>query len=266
MQILDLSGGYKRREERRSGFMTFDYRLQTRDTVTTAMAGNIGRLYSEIGSNNAYFRTVIVDQDEAFRRREVAVYVDALNADSFATYVNNVTFGLRKRHGSGRVTYGEVVFSRSSFENGVPKSINYPWDQEPGVDAWLEYEYDVTWSFLGGKSHSIKNLKGHNAAVALTPPYQYREVEFVADPARLAAGDVRLVSVRATHDFFGKSVSETINLVPAMSRLSEVRQFAVPDVSSGLSYQVTWTLNDQRRIVSQPQSTEDSVIFCDELP
>jgi hypothetical protein len=265
-RILDLRGGYKRREERHSGRMTFNYRLQTSDTVTTAMAGNIGGLYAEIGGNADYFRTVLVDQDEAFRRREIAVYVDALNAENFSNYVNSVTFGLRKKHGSGRVTYGEVVFNRASFQNGVPKTINYPWDGEPSVDAWLEYEYDVTWSFLGGKTYSRKGIKGTNAAVALTPPYQYREVEFVADPARLAAENVRLVSIHATHDFFGKTVNETINLVPAMNRLSEVRHFAVPDESKGLSYQITWTLNDQRRVASEPRTSDDVVIFCDELP
>ena len=82
----------------------------------------------------------------------------------------------------------------------------------------------------------------------------------------LAAADVRLVSVRVTHDFFGRTVSETINLIPSRDQFSTRRVFAIPPGEGAIEYVITWTLNDKRRISSGKLRTDETIIFCDELP
>jgi hypothetical protein len=264
--IFKLGGGYKRREVRRTGMMTFDYRYQTKDTITTAMAGNIGGLFAEYGGDDHIFKTVRMNEDPVFRRREITIYLDALNAGDFSRYINGVSFTLRKKHGSGRTSYQEVLFRRSDLENGSEKTLSYPWEREPSLDDWLNYQYDVVWSFQGGKTYEERNANSQTAGLALTPPFRYKKIEFAADPGKLAANGVRMVSVRVSHDFFGRTVGETINLIPDRGRYSEMREFAAPENNPAISYQITWALDDGRKITSEEMTSSDDLIYCDEMP
>jgi len=262
---VKISGGYRRRKITRTGNYTFNFRQRSSSSLTTAMAGNIGSLYKEYGDDPTIFRTVNLT-DEEFRIREISVSMDARDEKEFGKYINHVTFSFRKQHGSGETSSGELTIKRTNFESGRPLKVSYNWDEDKSVEQWMAYQYKADWSFVGGAKYSSGWQEGNSAAISLTPPYQYREVEFVSSPDILAQEDVRMVSVRVKHDFFGREVKETINLIPSRNQFNATRVFAVPPDRESLEYTITWSLNDRRKISSGAISTDETVIFCDELP
>ena len=262
---VKINGGYRRRKIQRSGEFKLDFRERSRMSITTAMAGNIGPLYSRFGQDPTIFRTVNLS-DPSYRVREISVSLDARNSEEFAKYINHVTLSILKSHGSGTKTPGEVTINRTNYLKGRPPSLSYHWDNESGVEEWMHYKYKVDWSFVGGASYSTDWVKTDQAAITLTPPYQYRKVEFLASAETLKQENVRLVTIRVRHDFFGRQVNETINLIPARNQNSVEREFAVPPNQKDLEYEITWTLKDKRKISSGTLKSDETIIFCDELP
>jgi hypothetical protein len=124
----------------------------------------------------------------------------------------------------------------------------------------------VNWSFVGGAKFSSDWIEGNSPAIALTPPYQYKEIEFVASEDILKSADVRMVSIRVKHDFFGREVSETINLMPDRGEFSAKRLFAVPPDKESINYVLTWTLKNKKKLTSGNLTSDETVIFCDEIP
>lgn len=262
---VKLNGGYKRRKLSQTGKYTFNFRQRSKSKLTTAMAGNIGSLYRIYGDDPTMFRTVnLVDKE--FRIREISVALDARNEQEFTKYINHVTLTVQKQHGSGETSTGEVVIKRSDFVAGRPQIITYNWDKENELEEWLSYRYKADWSFVGGAQYSSGWQPSTSAAIALTPPYQYREIEFITSPDILKQENVRLVTIRVTHDFFGRAVKETINLVPERGEYNATRIFAVPPGKDFVEYSITWSLTDKRKLTSGTLTTDETVIFCDELP
>lgn len=262
---LKLNGGYKRRKINRTGKYVFDFRQRSRVSITTAMAGNIGGLYKDWGEDPAIFRTVNLSDPE-YRVREISVALDARDSNEFSKYINHVTFSMQKQHDSGASSSGELTINRNNYTSGRPQVLSYGWDGDASIEQWMGYQYKADWSFVGGAQHSSGWLDSSNASVALTPPYQYRKVEFIADPTILQQENVRMVSIRVRHDFFGREVKDTINLIPSRNQFAAIKEFAVPPGNDELEYIITWTMHDRRKLTSGVLRSEDSVIFCDELP
>lgn len=262
---VKLTGGYKRRKLTQTGKYTFNFRQRSKSSLTTAMSGNIGSLHRLYGDDPTMFRTVNLS-DEEFRIREVSIALDARDEKEFTKYINHVTLTIQKDHGSGQQSTGEVVIKRSNFEAGRPQKITYNWDAENNVEEWMAYRFKADWSFVGGAQFSKGWQQGSSAAITLTPPYRYREIEFVTSPEILKEENVRLVSVRVKHDFFGSSVKETINLIPSREQFNATRIFAVPPDDELIEYTITWTLNDKRKVTSGILTSDETVIFCDEIP
>ncbi len=262
---LSLSGGYKLRRTERSGSYRLDFRQRLQEKLTTAMAGNIGSLYQRYGKDPRVFRTVNL-ADDVYRRREIAVSLDARDSEEFNRYINHVTVTLAKKHGSGSESTAEAVINRRNFSQGKPLLLTYPWDAEASHADWRRYRYKVAWLFIGGGQFVQDWREASEPAISLVPPYEYRKIEFVADPNTLKRRQVRAATVRSWHSFFGKEVHETINLIPAQDLFSVVREFAVPPGNRSIEYEITWTLNDGRKLNSGRRKSDDTIIFCDELP
>lgn len=262
---LSLKGGYRVRNVERSGSYRLNFSQRMTEKLTTVMAGNIGSLHERYGSNTKVFRTINLS-DDTYKRREIEVILDARNSEEFERYINFTTFSLSKKHGSGKETSAEIVINRRNFSSGKSFIVSYPWDQEPGYSDWKSYRYRVIWSFVGGSNYTEEWRVGDISAVTLTPPYEYRKVEFIADEETFKEKNVRLATIRVWHNFFGKKVRETINLMPGRSIYSVTREFAVPSGSERIEYEITWTLKDGSKLNSGKMSTDDAVIFCDEIP
>jgi hypothetical protein len=177
--------------------------------------------------------------------------------------VNSVTFRMIKAHGSGKSSMGEVVITRSTFDQGANLMVGYPWDSEPSYQDWMAYDYEVVWSFIGGARHQEQG-RSTDSAFTLAAPYQYRQVNFMADRDTLRARRVKLATVRVTHDFYGRRRTETITLGPVIDRYSETREFAVPPGDGGLKYNITWRLEDDSKIESGERASDEQVIWVDE--
>jgi hypothetical protein len=262
---VKISGGYKRRNIKQTGSYTFDFRQRTKVSLTTAMAGNIGNLYKLYGDDPGMFRTINLSDPE-YRIREISVALDARDESEFDKYINHVTLSLQKKHGSGDSTAGELTFNRKSFQSGQLQRLNYSWRKEPDLTDWMKYQYKVNWSFVGGAKFSSDWIETNSPAIALTPPYQYKEIEFVASEDTLQSANVRMVSIRVKHDFFGREVSETINLLPDRGEFSAKRIFAVPPDKDSINYVLTWTLKNKKKLTSGNLTSDETVIFCDEIP
>ena len=150
---VKLNGGYRRRKLSQTGTYTFNFKQRGEGKITTAMAGNVGNLFALYGKDTSIFNTVNVGGPE-FRIREISVALDARDEEEFEKYINHVTLKVRKTHGSGEQSTDELVIKRSNFEAGRPMKVNYGWDREASVEAWLDYQYKTDWSFVGGAKYS----------------------------------------------------------------------------------------------------------------
>lgn len=261
---LKLKGGYKRRQINKSGHITLNFNQRSSEKITTVLSGNIGNLYTKYGNNENVFKTVNVS-DNAYKRRSISVMLDARNSEDFAKYVNNVTLTLVKKHGSGKETIQEISITRDKFMQGKPLVVSYPWDKESGYDSWKSYKYKIAWSFIGGASYIQPETESTIPAVTITPPYQFKSIEFMADQAVFKQKEVRLATIRVWHDFFGRKVKEVINLNPVANVYSVSKEFAVPYNKDSIEYEITWTLQNGKRYSSGRISTDSAVVFCDEL-
>jgi len=262
---VTLKGGFKRRQIERKGSFELDFTRQSSEQITTAMAGNIGNLHSRFKNNEAIFRTVNIGQDPVYRYRPIAVVVDLRDTTDFQKYVNTVTFRMQKKHGSGRSSMEEVLITRNSFQEGANLMVGYPWDGESGYEDWLPYDYEVVWSFIGGARHREAG-RSSDSAFTLSAPYQYRNVRFIADRETLSANGVKLVTVRVSHDFYGRRRTETITLGRGMDTYSETREFAVPPGDDKLKYNITWRMDDDSKKQSGDRSSDEQIIWVDEMP
>ena len=262
---IGIHGGYKIRKIQRDASYKISFNRMMPGEITTPMATNIGNLQKRYGNNDKVFRTVVLDgQAEVYRRREVVVAVDGLTDEDFTKYINSVSFTMRKIHGSGKQTIREVVITRGKHVAGEQLVVDYPWLDDPNVDAWQKFDFDVVWNFQGGAKHIVSDTQS-DPVVILVPPYQYRRVEFEADEDILPS-DVRRVTIRTKHKFFGKEVRETINLRPRKGIYTDTREFAVPPGNDTLDYQITWEFTDGRRQVSEWLNSTDNIVSCDILP
>jgi hypothetical protein len=170
-----------------------------------------------------------------------------------------------KRHGSGSTSLEEVLITRNSFQEGANLMVGYPWDGDTDDAAWLSYDYEVTWSFIGGARHQESGTTS-DSAFTLSAPYQYREVRFLADRDTLESAGVKLVTVRVSHDFYGRPRTETITLGPGMDSYSETREFAVPPGDANLDYNITWRMEDDSKLQSGDRFSDEQIIWVDEMP
>lgn len=262
---VKINGGYKRRKLTHKGLYTFTFNQQSKGTLTTAMAGNIGSLYRIYGDDPGVFRTINLSDNE-YKTREISVSLDAKDEKEFTKYINYVNVTIKKSHGSGNETVAETVIKRSNYAQGRPQVLSYNWEDESDVESWMQYDYKIDWSFIGGAQHSSGWQSGNSAAIALTPPYQYREFKFVASPNIVSDQKIRNITVRVAHDFFGTRKTDVFSLGPVDERYKEEKIFAVPPGTEMIDYTITWRMQDKTVLSSGKQTTDEAVIFCDELP
>ena len=261
---ITLKGGFKRRQIEREGNFTLTFERQTRERITTAMAGNIGNL-SRFASNDRVFDTIHFDDDPAYWYRPITVVVDLRNTEDFQRYVNSVTFRMSKTHGSGKLSSREVVITRNTFDQGANLTVGYPWDGEKSYEDWQSYEYEVVWTFIGGARHQDAG-RSSDSSFVLSAPYAYRQVQFLVDRDTVSRNRIKLATVRVTHEFYGRQRTETITLGPGVDSYQETREFAVPPDGGAFSYNITWRLEDDSKIDSGPRSSDEQAIWVDELP
>jgi hypothetical protein len=250
---------------RQSGQYTIDLNKYTTDSLTLRFDENIGDVRSLMG-DAGHFRQVNLD-DPLFRQREIALFVDGLNAQDFGQYINFVTVQMRKKHAAGDVTEGDVRIDRNNFnKEGNRFAFLYGWKNDNDRRRWLEYEYRPVWSFFGGVPVEGAWKTTTDGALNMAPPFQRKTVDIQASPDAVQKAGIRAVTVRLFYTLAGVEKSKSVTLNAAKNQLSEKVEFMLPVDATDYAYDITWQLTGNRTRSSGRQTGSSGVLFVDEVP
>ncbi len=221
---------YEMKKVRQRGTMKIELNKYMVDNLTLRFDQNVGDLRS-LKNDPTIFRQVNLD-DPLYVQRTVVAKVDGVNAQDFGQFINAVSVQMTKHHAGGGMTLPDpVVIGRTNFsDQGNDFRMVYGWKQgDNDRRRWLEYDYDVTWSFFGGRTIRESVRKSTDAEITLSPPLQRRVVELQANPAPLAAAQVRTITVQVFYDLgSGPQSTKPITLTVASNKLSANIEFMLP--------------------------------------
>lgn len=255
---------YELKSVRQSGTFKLDLNKFTADQVTLRFDENIGDLRALTG-DVAHFRQVNLD-DPLYKQRELAVFVDGLDAKDFGEYVNFASVRMRKTHQAGDISTDEVQIDRTNFNReGNNFKLMYGWKGDADSRKWMEYEVQTTWSFFGGTEMTQPWKKASAGALALAPPCQRRTVELQADAAALASAEVRAVSVKLFYKLGSTEQSKSATLDVGRQQLSQRIEFMLPAGSQDYEYEIVWQLKGNRSVSSGRKRGDSAILFVDEV-
>lgn len=260
-----IAAAFQMRETKQRGIFKIDLNKYYTDQIVTRFDENIGNL-SRLMNNPLHFRQFNLD-DPLWRQREITAFVDGYNAADFGEYINFVTLRMQKKHESGEITDDEIRIDRKNFnQEGNNFKILYGWKGDNDRNKWMDYQYEVLWSFFGG--HTVKEpMKVHSfAAINLRPPFQKRTVEIQADPDLLKEAEVRLISFKMYAPIGDTIQIKQATLNPAKNQLSQKLDFISAAVDYDYEYEITWRLTGNRVISSGRKKGGDAILFVDEIP
>lgn len=256
---------YELRQVRQRGTFKLDLDRFTTDRLTLRFDENIGDL-RRLTSDAAHFRQVNLD-DPLYKQRELAVFVDGLNAKDFGDYINFVSVRLRKPHANGEVSTDEVRIDRENFNReGNQFRLLYGWKGDTDSRRWMDYEFQTTWSFFGGAERTEAWRKASAGALALAAPLERRTVELQADAAALASAQVRSLTVRLYYRLGETEHTQSVTLDAARQPLARHLEFMQPAGSQAYEYEIAWQLKGNRSVSSGRRRGESAILFVDEVP
>lgn len=256
---------YEMKRVRQSGRFTIDLNKYTADTLTLRFDENIGDL-RRLRNDTGHFREVNLD-DPLYVQREITAALDGLNNADFGQYVNSVSVQLRKRHAGGQESFDEVQIDRTNFNReGNAFKMLYGWKGDNDRRRWLEYDVHEHWSFFGGAEVDVPWRSTIEGKINLAPPYERRGVTIEADPDRIAAAGVRLITVKLYYRPGTAERVRQVTLNPAKAQLSERVDFMLPPDRFDYEYEVSWRLNDGRTLTSPRQAGSEATLFVDSVP
>ncbi len=263
---FSLVASYQMKNIKRSGRMVYHMNHFRTEKQSFPMAENIGSLYSRYSNDPGIFRAVTID-DPVFKQREILVTLDGQDTATFTRYLNFVTVKMSKHHQSGETTNDEVVITPEKFnQNNNSFSLNYGYKDDTNRDRWLEYTFQVIWSFHGGFEIRTPWKKTDSAMLALYPPYRYRGLTIEGDGQQLDKAKVRHAVVTVNSLINGKQITTqaTIkNQGPAPAMHLDIPESLTEEKAQ---VSITWYLKGGKTIVSPAQNVEGDIIYWDELP
>lgn len=261
-----VAAAFEMKSVHQSGHFHIDLNKFSSDSLNMRFDENIGDLRSLRG-DPGNFREVNLD-DPLFNQREIVAFIDGLNAQDFGQYINFVNVRLRKTHAGGDLTNDEVRIDRNNFnKQGNNFKLLYGWKGDNDRSRWMDYEYQTSWSFFGGKSVDNNWKPANGGAIDLAPPYQRRTVELQADPDTIATAGVRSITVKFIYDLGGGAEqTRAVTLNTAKGQLSDKVEFMLPANQYDYKYEITWRLKGNRVVTSGPQTANDAILFVDNLP
>jgi hypothetical protein len=263
---FSLMATYQFKESKRSGKYEMSFKKYTASKLCLRFDENIGDLTSYM-DDPEIFRTVNLD-DPLYKQREIAVYLDGSNASDFKDYINFVTVRLRKKHQGGEQTDDAIRIDRDNFNKSANNfKLMYGFKGDTNRERWLDYEYDVVWSFFGGKEIDTGWKVANAAGIPVFAPYMRRSIQVDGDLDALKAKGIRLVTLQITFDDpAGSPITRQVTIDTTKGPVSRV----VPGISKegkfAYSYLVTWRKTDGTTISSGPRKGGDDILFCDEMP
>ena len=150
-----MLASFEMKSVRQRGIFKIDLNKYTTDNLTLRFDENVGDMRS-LMKEGEHFRQVNLD-DPLYKQRELVVFVDGMNAKDFGDYINFATVQMRKKHQAEDETQDEVRIDRKNFSSeGNAFKLLYGWKNDADRRQWMNYEYQTTWSFFGGRSCSSR--------------------------------------------------------------------------------------------------------------
>jgi len=247
-----------------SGSFKIDLNKYTTDNLTLRFDENIGDMRSLKEGDN--FRQVNLD-DPLYKQRELVVMVDGMNAKDFGDYINFATVQMRKKHQAGDETQDEVRIDRANFnKEGNNFKLLYGWKNDSDRRKWMDYEYQTTWSFFGGKQVQAPWVRANAGAIDLAPPFQKHSVDLQADPDEVAKAGVRAITVKVYYTLGDSEQVRQTTLNIAKGQLSDRIDFILPAGKVDYGYQIDWTLKGNKTATTGRKTANSAVLFVDEVP
>ncbi len=263
---FSLVASYQMKNIKRSGKMVYKMNHFRSESQSFAMAENIGSLYRRYKNDSRVFKAVTID-DPVFKQREILVTLDGQDSVTFTKYLNFVTVKMKKRHQSGDTTTDEVVITPESFnQSGNSFSLNYGYKDDTNRTAWLNYQYQVIWSFHGGVEVRSAWKDEDNPMLSLLPPHRYKSVTIEGEGEDLTLANVRHAVITINSMIGGKQITTeaTIkNKGPAPALHLDVPQ-SIDGKQGNIS--IKWFLKGGKKVTSPVQKLEGDIIYWDELP
>ena len=264
-KLKGIMFSYKMKEKRRTGEFHFDLNKWTNDEIVMRFDHPIGNL-TKYQNDDSVFKMVNTD-DPAFDQREIFSVIDGYNAEDFGEYINFVSVHMQKKHAKGHITDREIIINRENYnQQGNNFSMMYGWHGDDDRSKWMQYQYEILWSFFGDIEYKESFQPSTYNAINLAPPYQKNKVEIEADPELLKELEVRMVSVKLYYKVEGKEFMKQVTLIPNRDRLSEQMEFLSLSNNQNYEYEITWRLKGNRVVKSGRLNGSDNFLFVDELP
>ncbi len=262
---IAVVASFKMKESRQSGSFRIDLNKYTASSKTFNFVENIGDLRAYLGDNQV-FRTVDL-ASSAYQQREIPVYVDAEDAQTFGSAINYAVVTLQRRHDNGQVSTDDVRIDRANFTQSAN---NFKLAYRKLSDAsarWLNYQYRVDWSAFGGALFEEPWRPAATSGITLSLPVTKRTLTLEADPAKVTELGIRAIDFKLFYKVKDLERSKELNLLASKPEgLSQQIDFVLPRGQYEYEYVIDWTLRDGRRATSGRQRSSSGFLRIDEVP
>ncbi|MGE5178781.1 MAG: hypothetical protein ACM3PF_06805 [Bacteroidota bacterium] len=260
-----ILASFEMKSVHQKGTFHIDLNKYTSDNLTLRFDENIGDLRN-LMKDGDNFRQVNLD-DPLYKQRELVVMVDGMDAKDFGDYINFATVQMKKTHQAGDPTQDEVRIDRKNFNSeGNAFKLLYGWNNDTDRRQWMNYEYQTTWSFFGGKEVQTPWTKANAGAIDLAPPFQKRSVDLQADPDAITQAGVRSITVKIFYNLGDAEQVKQVTLNATKGQLSDHIDFILPKDKLNYDYQIDWRLKGNKTVSSGRKSASDAILFVDEVP
>ncbi|WP_394750116.1 hypothetical protein [Spongiimicrobium salis] len=211
------------------------------------------------------FRMVNLD-DPLYKQREILAFIDGMNTADFGQYINFVNVLVQKKHQNGDITQREIRIDRKNFNQGNNFKFDpYGWKGDNNRSKWLEYKYKTTWSFFGGHEVSTPWTKREAGSIALTPPFQKKDLYIETDNSLVEDYNVRFAEVKIFYTQGDKEKIERVRIDFAKEDLS--KRVSIVQLGDQLDYQyeVKWFMKGRAPLVQEKMKASDETIYLSNI-
>jgi hypothetical protein len=250
---------------RQRGIFKIDLNKYTATTRMFPFTSSISGLTSYL-NDPLYFKEINMD-DPLYKQRELVVMVDGANATDFGTYINFATVLMRKKHQAGEESQDEVRIDRKNFNSeGNAFKLMYGWKGDNDRRRWMDYEYQTTWSFFGGKELQEPWKNTNSGAINVVPPFQKRSVDVDADPEAMAKAGVRVATVKLYYKLGDTEKVKIVTLNALKGKLSERIDFIMPPDQASYEYEVDYQLKGNKTVSSGRKTASAATLILEDVP
>jgi hypothetical protein len=256
---------FEMKSVRQRGGFKIDLNKYTAATRTYPFTSSISGLTSYL-NDPMYFKEVNMD-DPLYKQRELVVMVDGANATDFGTYINFATVQMRKKHQSGDESQGEVRIDRKNFNSeGNAFKLMYGWKGDNDRRRWMDYEYQTTWSFFGGKEMQDPWKNTSTGSINVVPPFQKRSVDVDADPDAMTQAGVRIATVKLYYKLGDTEKVKVATLNALKGKLSERIDFIMPPDQPNYEYEVEYQLKGSKTVTTGRKTASAATLILEDVP